>query len=619
MPVGSFIAQPILNSIHAAYRPVIIRVSATATDASPRPPVVYCDIYFNDVFYKTIAKSQYKILNDTDSEWQFDLQDAAQEYLKKYLAINGGAGIVTATPIVLKAICKIRSSGYDSNGFIQHEGTAPVQGTGSSDPVPGTGTSSNQFFVVNATLQHIDNQDLSTHLNSFKKRTWADTTWPLTHRPDTYMLCKEDSDYFPLLHGGANELNCIVLKYMNVGQTSYQTATNCSIVSCPVVQNIVSGVVNNGDDTQTFTFTFDALSVIVSSLIIEYRISGSSDLWSSSIGTISSPRTVTLPLGLYDFRFKSTGACAPQTSEQLTGLGISAAGCTVVGIMGTPSLPNATEGIAYSYSINLTGSAPFSLSTVVKPSWMTIAITGSTVNFTGTPSTGDIATGVAVSFFVNNACTTDTVPFSDTLDVVAAAGCTAVGISGGPVVLPDADEGAAYSHTITLTGDGPFSLSSVVKPAWMFIAVVGSTIEITGTPDATHVGTSIPVSFTVSNCSGAHTADVSDEIDVIATSGDEHTDITNYAGTDNFAVTGICTFECEFMRSAEAAADSLAANERIELHFHAVADNFCEVDASVIFEPGDTIATVDVNMTCGGGSNFCSAGSISLTFLEVIP
>lgn len=204
MPIGSIISQPSSNSINAAYRPVIIRAAATRTDADPRPPVVYCDIYFNDVFYKTLSKSKNILLNISDSEWQFDIQDAAQEYLGKFLAENGESEIVEATPIITKTLCKLRSSGYDSDGFIAPEGTAPVQGTGDTAATPGTGTSTNTFYILNATLQHEDNQDLGDHLDSFKNGTWAADCWPLSHRPNHYRICPQDSDSFPIEIGRAH-------------------------------------------------------------------------------------------------------------------------------------------------------------------------------------------------------------------------------------------------------------------------------------------------------------------------------------------------------------------------------------------------------------------------------
>lgn len=449
MPIGSIISQPSTNSIKAAYRPVIIRVSATRTDANPRPPVVYCDIYFNDVFYKTLSKSKNILLNISDSEWQFDIQDAAQEYLGKFLGENGETTVVEATPIITKAFCKIRSSGYDSDGFIVTENTAPIQGTGDTPPTSGTGTQTNTFYIVNATLQHEDNQELEDHLETFKNGTWAADAWPLSHRPNHYHICPQDSDMFPIINGGEAALMSLVLHYQPCGETDYIT----------VEEN--------------------------------------------------------LP-------------------------------CTAASIVGSPALPNATVGVAYSYSFEVAGTAPFALGSIVKPDWMTIAISGTTVSFSGTPLIGDIGTNIAVGFDIQNCVGHGPggslsgsgmfggdESFDDEIDVVVASSCTPVTISGGAPVFPDITIGDTYDFDITLLGDAPFALSDVVKPSWMTIELTGSTIHVGGTPDGTHVGTAIPVSFTVSNCSGANEVDVSDTIDVLLVSyacGETITEETVSAG-----------------------------------------------------------------------------------------
>jgi hypothetical protein len=163
----------------------------------------------------------------------------------------------------------------------------------------------------------------------------------------------------------------------------------------------------------------------------------------------------------------------------------------------------------------------------MKPSWMTISISGTTVSFSGTPTGGDIGTDIAVGFDIQNCAGHGSgspsssgtwggdVSFDDTIDVVTASSCTPVSISGGAPTFPDAEVDEEYDFDITLLGTAPFSLSNVVKPSWMTIEVVGSTIHVGGTPAQANAGTAIPVSFTVSNCSGNNDVDVSDTIDVL--------------------------------------------------------------------------------------------------------
>lgn len=171
------------------------------------------------------------------------------------------------------------------------------------------------------------------------------------------------------------------------------------------------------------------------------------------------------------------------------------------------TLPDASVGSAYNKTVSLTGSTPFTLSALVKPDWMNITVSESTLTFSGTPGSGDDGTGITVSFTISNECGSDN--GSATINVTPAE-CIAVSITGSPS-LPDGIIGTAYSYTITLAGTAPFALTSIVKPTWMTIAVSGSNINFSGTPDAT--GTGETISFTINNCTD-NTVDFSDTIDV---------------------------------------------------------------------------------------------------------
>lgn len=63
--------------------------------------------------------------------------------------------------------------------------------------------------------------------------------------------------------------------------------------------------------------------------------------------------------------------------------------CVAAAITG--SLPNGVLGVPYSASLELLGTIPFEITTSSLPSWMSAVISGSTLQFTGTPD----ATGVA--------------------------------------------------------------------------------------------------------------------------------------------------------------------------------------------------------------------------------
>lgn len=414
MPIGAIISQPEANGLKAAYRPVVILVSATATDNTAKPPVVHCDIYFNDVYYKTISKTQYKTLTISNTEWQFDIQDAAQEYLKKFLGNNGEAAIVEAVPVITRTFCRFRSTGYDANGFITSENTAPVQGSSEEDPVSGTGFESNTFFILNATLQHEDSQDLSTHLNSLKRGTWATTTYPITHRPASCNICLDDSDVYPILHEG-NDLSCLVLKYKNKGQSSWNTAVSCAVVACPIPATLDIFVLDNGDDTQTFTFDWSTVLAPTAQLDIQYRIANTSGDWTSNVGSIIPTREITLPLGLYDFRVQGVGDCASTPGSVYEDYGIAVC-IPVSSLTDPPNLPDGQVGVPYSYTLLFDGTAPIALANIVKPFWMSVDVLGMTVKLTGTPDVDGV--DIAVSFDVTNCSGTESVSISDTIDVI---------------------------------------------------------------------------------------------------------------------------------------------------------------------------------------------------------
>ncbi len=123
---------------------------------------------------------------------------------------------------------------------------------------------------------------------------------------------------------------------------------------------------------------------------------GSADLNQNSLPT------------LYDFQTDKTavfdiGATAPPPT------------CVAPAIVGSPSLPDGTALSSYSYSFNVTGSTPFNITNVTKPSWMAINVSGNTILISGLIGTGDTGTNIPVSFDINNAC--GSVTFSDTFDV----------------------------------------------------------------------------------------------------------------------------------------------------------------------------------------------------------
>jgi len=124
--------------------------------------------------------------------------------------------------------------------------------------------------------------------------------------------------------------------------------------------------------------------------------------------------TIPLTMNFFD----TANVIAPCNIDVIVDAGV---GCTDVTIDDAP-LPDAQQDSAYNFSLSLNGTAPFVLANVVKPSWMTISIVAGNVVFGGTPTSGDLGTGITVSFDVTN-CTTGTDSFSDTIDVTECFTC----------------------------------------------------------------------------------------------------------------------------------------------------------------------------------------------------
>ena len=138
---------------------------------------------------------------------------------------------------------------------------------------------------------------------------------------------------------------------------------------------------------------------------------------------------------------------------------------------------------------------------------MSIAVVGGTVQLSGTPGPANTGTNITVAFTVNNGCGNQ--GMSQTIDVNTAC----IGASFTEPTLLNAVAGQPYTQNIALSGTSPFTLSGIIKPAWMNIAVVGSTVQISGTPDESDISNNNDVEFTVSNSCGSQA--LSQQIDVI--------------------------------------------------------------------------------------------------------
>ena len=187
-----------IANVHAAYRPIIFDVQNTN-----EPPIVYCDVYFNGIYYKTLAKTTSEYMD----VYRFDISDACQEFLTSKLPKINGKTIVAGTHY-LECYCRFRGSVIDSEGFISQELPRPIQSTSLNEAVDGGGLQSGSFFVLNAVLQHENNQNLVEHLKSF--HNYGNNTLVLSHRPEKYKLCLGDSDFISVF--SASKVSRITIK-----------------------------------------------------------------------------------------------------------------------------------------------------------------------------------------------------------------------------------------------------------------------------------------------------------------------------------------------------------------------------------------------------------------------
>lgn len=238
MPIVSILTQPGAGAIKAAQAPIVFQVRAQRTDLNPVPPVVFCDIYINGVFYRTIAKTQYINLNSTNTDWEFNITDPVQDYLASTLPDFAGVNVVENAGASCRVFCRFRSSGV-SDGFVTPEGTAPVQATSNTAAAPGTGLQSSEFYAVNAVLQTLDT-GLQSVYDAFKNGTWSINSFPLTKRLNSYKLCRLDHDLFGFYDAVKSCYKTIRVNYRRFGQNSYHQATYLlpTLTCAAVVSNV---------------------------------------------------------------------------------------------------------------------------------------------------------------------------------------------------------------------------------------------------------------------------------------------------------------------------------------------------------------------------------------------
>lgn len=216
MAITAITYQPQINSLNAAYRPIVFKIKAKTSNATQDeyiPPVVYCDIYVDDKYYKTSTRTMFVNNDGIAPEYEFDIQEALQEVMGYNLPTINGSEIIQFNNTIKKVYVKFRNAYLDNNGFIVSEQKEPVQETSLTPPHSGEGEQSNIFYVLNSTIQHEEKQDLAQLLNSYKTDNWSATSYPITKRPERIYLESKDSSYFPILSDQDIYSLCVEVTY----------------------------------------------------------------------------------------------------------------------------------------------------------------------------------------------------------------------------------------------------------------------------------------------------------------------------------------------------------------------------------------------------------------------
>ena len=152
------------NTIQPAYNPIPYIVEDDGLSGlGGVPPVIYCDIYFNFIYYKTIVATSPTTIAGITSFWYFDISGICQEFLttkvpditENDFQQTFGSGYIYGAA---RCFVKFRNSTQDIYGVITPGGTPPVQATYDTPAISGDGWQSDTFMIVNAALQITDSQ-----------------------------------------------------------------------------------------------------------------------------------------------------------------------------------------------------------------------------------------------------------------------------------------------------------------------------------------------------------------------------------------------------------------------------------------------------------------------------
>lgn len=423
MPITSIILQPASESLKFAYRPIVFTIGALQNDATADkfiPPVVFCDVYVNGKYFKSIYKTQpanKPVFEEMNPVFKFDIQDACQEVLKPVLPTIGQQQITEIDGLVVSIYCRFRAGSINEEGFVVYEDVSPIQGTDQVEAVPGGGVESNTFNVVNATIEHEEFVDeYSNFLSKFKSGIWSSQAFPLTPRPSIYKICRQDNDVFPVLYSGTKKLKCIKINYKLKGSESFSTEQSCiTIPACqpPVFSSeielpdiTVGGILNqelllngstpmsiNTDDSNIPTWITVRLR---GNRLTVFGIPGSDD-----VGT-------DIPISIV-----VANACGTATFSDTIDVNVQDT-CVPVTFNPLQVSHDGKIGVPYSRKIYFDGTLPVTLVSSVKPAWASAAVVDNYILVTGTP---DVAGNEILFQFTVSNCSGATDNYSDIIKV----------------------------------------------------------------------------------------------------------------------------------------------------------------------------------------------------------
>lgn len=146
------VSTPSANEIKMAYNPIQITVFTSGIN-----PAVYVDIYMNGTYYKTISGTSPTGSFSGFNYWQFDIRDAAQEYLRTIAPYFAIAANQTQPLNAGVALCTVKVRGSSvTGGFTVPDTPVPVQATVDNPAVPGGGVTAAgapSWMILNGALQ----------------------------------------------------------------------------------------------------------------------------------------------------------------------------------------------------------------------------------------------------------------------------------------------------------------------------------------------------------------------------------------------------------------------------------------------------------------------------------